>query len=602
MREPDLISCTEAITLPGLLQCRMARTPDLAAYREYDARQGGWRTWTWGEMGALVGRWQQALAAETLEPGDRVAILASNGVAWVACEQAALGLGLVVVPLYVADNPGNIAYLLADSGARFLLAGKSALWADLAPLRERFPDLRTVVCLEELEAASRPVQVRPASAWLPAEAAAPRTAPPDPDALATLVYTSGTTGPPKGVMLSHRNLLWNAEAAGRIIPTYHDDVFLSFLPLSHTLERTLGYYLPMLCGSQVAYARSVNTLAEDLRTIRPTVMISVPRIYERFHRAVRAKVRERGPFAERLLDRAVAVGWRRYQHGQGRGPAPGALDRLLWPLLRRLAAAPVLERLGGRLRVAISGGGPLDESIARFFLGLGLHLLQGYGLTETSPVITANAIDDNDPFSVGFPLPGLEVRTGAAGELLVRGPSVMQGYWGRAEATREAIDGEGWLHTGDVAELRDGRIFLRGRIKDILVTSTGEKIPRPDLEAAVLRDPLFTQVLAIGEARPYVALLTVLDPEQWRALAGELGLAPDDPAALRARPVTQAVLRRVNARLQDLPGYARVRAVHLSLEPWTVEAGLLTPTLKLKRHVLEERFEEAIRGLYADHG
>ena len=278
---PDTISAAEASTLPGLLKCRIERTPRSPAYQQYDRKQNRWVSYCWQEIGNFVARWQRGLTKESLRTGDRVAILLANSIEWVCFEQAALALGLVVVPLYTWDTPENLAYLLKDSGIRLLLTGTAEQWLKLVPLASSFPELDKVICLEEKTLAQAAgIATASTTQWLPGDGGKITVHVNDPDSLATIVYTSGTTGPPKGVMLSHYNILWNAEAILKVIPCYTSDVLLSFLPLSHTFERTVGYYIPMMVGSSVAYCRSMDALGEDLATIRPTIIISVPRVFE----------------------------------------------------------------------------------------------------------------------------------------------------------------------------------------------------------------------------------------------------------------------------------------------------------------------------------
>jgi long-chain acyl-CoA synthetase len=602
---PDLIPAATAETLPGLFRERVARTPDLTAYRQFDQTTGQWSSLTWSQMSERVGRWQRALASLNLAPGARVALQLRNCIEWVCYEQAALALGFVVVPLYPNDNPGNVAYILADSGSQLLLVGNLNQWCKLAALRTTFPELRQVICLDDAGCADARLETPPAvdsaADWLRRESAMPTGHDLAPNDLATLVYTSGTTGRPKGVMLSHRNILWNAESQLEMVPTYHDDTLLSFLPLSHAFERTLGYYLPMMAGSCVAYARSLQTLAEDLMTVRPTALISVPRVYERAYARIQARLTQEGWLARALFRKAIAVGWRRFLAGQGRGAAIGFADRTLWRLLRPLVADKVMARLGGRLRIAISGAAPLSEPVARCFVGLGLNLLEGYGLTEASPTIAGNRMEDNVPGSAGLPIPGAEVRLAANGELLARSPGVMLGYWRRPEDTRQAIDPDGWLHTGDIAEISQGRVYIRGRIKDILVMSSGEKIAAGDLEQSITVDPLFEQALVVGEGKPFVTALLVLEPEAWKSLARELSLNAADATTLETRQVKRVVIKRLAYLLRGFPAHAQVRRVQLLLAPWTVDNGLLTPTLKVKREEVLKRFEQQIHALYARH-
>lgn len=601
MNTIDIISCHEAGTLPGLFRQRVECTPDADAYTQYDAVHDRWLNYTWRQMAEEVELWRRALASVGLNPGDRVALQLKNSIEWVCFDQAALSLDLVVVPLYMQDNPENIAYVLGDSGSRLLLTGKAAQWQALAPHRAMFPKLETVICLESLQPNSSDLNIHMVKEWLQTSTAVAVEPELDTHALATIMYTSGTTGRPKGVMLSHHNILWNAEAISKAVPAYREDVFLSFLPLSHTLERTGGYYYPMMTGSRVAYARSIQQLAEDLCIVRPTGLISVPRIYERIYGCIEQQLQEQGILAQRLFSWAEVIGWRRFEAAQGRARSPGLLQQFMWLFLRRLVANKLQALLGGRLRVGINGGGPLDEKIARRFLGLGLNVLQGYGMTESSPVVSSNNLDANLPASVGHALPGVEIMLGANNELLVRSPSVMLGYWQRPDATQDAIDAEGWLHTEDVAEIRDGFIFIRGRIKEILVTSTGEKIAPADLEMALAQDPLFLQAMVLGEGKPYIAALVVLDREYWEQFARECDVDPGDRAALNTPAVTRSILKRMAERLSGFPSYAQVHAVHISLEPWTVDDGLITPTMKLKRARIQERLADVIQQLYAGH-
>jgi long-chain acyl-CoA synthetase len=595
----DLVSAAEAGTLAGLFRARVARTPHGSAYRQYDAEEGAWCDYSWRDIDRQVRRWRAALGSEGLAVGERVAILLPNSVEWVCFDLAALSLGLIVVPLYTNDTPGNVSYILADSGARILLADRCEQWESLLPFRERLETVDKAICVHGPPGpAERSTSL---TQWLQQPAAEPLEAEIAPDFPATLVYTSGTTGPPKGVTQSHRAILWNAEAVLKAIAGYPNDLFLSFLPLSHSFERTVGYYVPMMAGACVAYARSVKDLPEDLLTVRPTIMLAVPRVFERLYGALQRQLQQRGAAAKWLFRRGVEVGYQCFEHRQGRAVRPGWRDRLLCSALQRLLGSKVASRLGGRLRLVVSGGAPLSPRVGRCFLALGVPLIQGYGLTEASPVVSANRVERNVPESVGEPLAGVEVRLGSAGELLVRTPSVMLGYWNRPEDTRLAVDDEKWLHTGDRAELRDGRIYLRGRVKEVLVLSTGEKVSPTDVELAITQDPLFEQAMAVGEGVPYISALLVLSRSEWSEMAARLGLDPEDRACLQAAMARQAVLERLESLLAHLPRHAQVRAVHLQLDSWTVENELLTPTLKLKRAVVEQRFRDAIRDLYAGH-
>ena len=589
-------------TLCGLFRARVAATPEQVAYRQFDEARGTWVSFTWSEVAAEVARWQAALAREGLAPGDRVAVMLKNCVEWVIFDQAALALGLVTVPLYLDDRDESAAYILANADARLLLVEGRFQLKKLAEIAASSPSLQRIVCLVAAE--SRLTDWSPrfvvAAEWLEnAVGAAVPERSLAPDLLASIVYTSGTTGRPKGVMLTHDNLLWNAYYASHCADFGPHEVFLSFLPLSHTLERTGGYYLPMLLGAEVAYARSIAQLAQDLQAIRPTVLISVPRIYERVYGRIQDGLEKKGALARALFRLAVHVGWRRFERTQGRAHWHPAL--LLWPLLERLVARNVTQKLGGRLRLAISGGAALSPELARVFIGLGVPVYQGYGLTETSPVVCVNRPDSNAPATIGQPLPGIEVRIGDNDELLTRSRCVMRGYWKDEATTRAMIDADGWLHSGDQARVdADGHYTIIGRIKDIIVLNNGEKVPPTDMESVILLDPLFEQVMVVGEGRPYLAALTVLNEAHWEAFAASLHLDPARPATLRDPKVTRALTHRVAQHLRHFPGYAQIRRLHLELRPWTVEDGLLTPTLKVRRAQVLDRYRAAVEAMYAN--
>ena len=605
-------------TLPQLLAYRAARTPQAEAYRAFDSSRQAWASLTWAQTAERVNTWAQALAAMQLPPTARVAILLPNGLHAMCADQATLATGGVPVPLHAIDNPGSIAYILADCEASMLIVSQAEQWEKIRAVGTPFPALRAVVITDDDDA----FKPTPASIDSPAvgslaqwltgagQTGAPTTGMgPQADDLAAIVYTSGTTGKPKGVMLTHRNVVSDVKAVlERIAPTV-DDVFLSFLPLSHTFERTGGYYLPIAAGSCVAYARSVAQLAEDLKTIRPTVLVSVPRIYERIHAKLIEKLSPT-PWKMQLYEAAQNKGWARFCAAQ-RLPAPtpdassqaaGWMAALPWPVLQALVAKPLLAQFGGRVRVAVSGGAPLSPTIAKCFLGLGLPLIQGYGMTETAPVVSVNALDDNDPACVGKALPGVEVRIGDNHELQVRGPIVMKGYWKRPEDTARILSPDGWLGTGDQADIVNGRIYIKGRIKEIIVTSTGEKIPPGDLELALLADPLLEQAFVVGENRPFIACVAVLNAGEWQRLAADLGLNPQAADSLNHPSVHRAVLARIEKNTASFARYAVPRTVHLTLDPWTIENTFLTPTLKLKRNNLMAHFAEAIEGMYQKPG
>jgi long-chain acyl-CoA synthetase len=594
-----IISPAEAVTLDGLFRERVRRTPDAVAYRDFNRQHANWRDYTWAQIDHQVARWQAALERDGLKPGDRVAVMLRNSPEWVIFDQAALGLGLIVVPLYTQDRPDNVAYILNDAQCKVLLFGTNEQWKEFAGVRNQLGGLVRILTVEPQQGAAEDARLKSVDQWLADDRGETHHVPRDTAALATIVYTSGTTGRPKGVMLSHRNILTNAHACLQVMTIRQSDLFLSFLPLSHTFERTCGYYLTMMSGSTVAFARSVQQLGEDLQTIRPSMLISVPRIYERIYAAIKAKLDEGPPLRKKLFALAVDVGYARFEHLQGR--AGWRLSFLLWPLLNALVAQKILARLGGNMRAALSGGAALSPDVSRVFVGLGLCVLQGYGLTETSPVACANSPEHNVPASVGRPVPGVEVRLGDKNALLIKGPNVMLGYWNNEEATKAMIGADGWLNSGDTARIDEsGHVFITGRLKEIIVMSNGEKIPPFDIEAAISRDTLFEQVMLIGEGKPFLSLMTVLNAAQWQKFADEHGFGTGS-AVLRDPAVEKDLLKRVSAQMKEFPGYAQVRRITATLELWSVENGLLTPTLKLRRSRVMEKFQAELDQMYEGH-
>jgi long-chain acyl-CoA synthetase len=550
--------------LSDLFLQRLRETPDAPAYRQFDGN--GWIDWRWSDIGRAVARWQAAFRKEGLKAGERVALCLHNRVEWVLFDQAALGLGLVTVPLYFDDRPDNMAWCLNDAGVRLLLLEDGKMWD---ALRDQVKTVEHVVCLDAAGTGGDK-KVTGLEAWLPpAGADIPARSGAAPNDLATIVYTSGTTGRPKGVMLSHGNILSNVIASMRALPAHATDRFLSFLPLSHMFERTCGYYSALWAGAQTVYARSISQLADDIREQRPTVLISVPRIFERIYSKMQEAMAP-GSLKRRLFETATEVGWRRF-----RGES-SFTDKLLWPVLKTLVAKKLYRRLGGRIRMIVVGGAAFAPHLSRVFIGLGLPIIQGYGLTETAPVLAANRMNDNDPTSVGRALEGIELRCDDKGELLARGPCVMLGYWNKPEATAAMIDQDGWLHTGDLAAIRGGNVYITGRVKDIIVLSNGEKVPPTDAESAILRDAAFEQVMVVGEGRPKLGLIVVSKITD-----------------------TKALCERANAQLRDFPGYARIHYLTCVADPWTVENGLLTPTQKVKRNEIEKRYAREIEAMYA---
>lgn len=596
---PDMIGAVRAGTLWELFRERVQRSPQAVGYREYSLTEKLWRDYMWHMVSERVDRFRAAFAKERLNAGDRVAILLANGVDWVCTDLAAHGSGLVVVGLYPHDTAASNAYILGHAGARLLILDSEARWNSLRPFQSQFAALESV-WIASTNVNPDATLERPPKHSLKDVLADPSPSPPPypavPSDLAAVIYTSGTSGRSKGVMLSHFALLWNARASASFVPPLPNDVFLSILPIAHAFERTVGYYLPMIGGSTVAFGRSAERLHQDCIAVRPTALLGVPLIFERITAAIRAKVAA-NPAKWALLALSVTAGWRRFLAAQHRR-RPSLATRMLWFMLQRSVAGPMLAAFGGRLRIAVSGGAPLPQDVAKMLIGLGLPVVEGYGLTEAAPVVAANRLEDNLPGSVGRPLNGVEVRLSPEDELLVRTPSMMMGYWKDPALTKQTLDRTGWLSTGDVAEIEDGRVFIRGRLADIVVLSIGEKIDPNVIQTELTRDPLFKQALVIGDRRPFPVAVIVLDSDVWHIFSANNGLdrqQPNHPAAKRQ------IMARIFPLLAALPRFAQVRAVHLTFEPWTIEAGLVTPTLKVKRDLIISLFAREIDELYAEH-
>lgn len=591
----DYISPESCDSLPGLFLARVAKSPDSVAYHYCNKMSDKWHTATWKEMAQTVSRWRHALQQENLETGDRVAVMLPNCPEWVAYDLAALSLGLIVVPLFANDRPGNIAHILENSESKIFLCPGIQYWQHLSPDLDQLNSLQRIITIDFCQISKDDPRITCITNWLPDSLESTPAYSPVIHETASIVYTSGTTGLPKGVMLSHRNILENSYGGLLCMDIYPGDTFLSFLPLSHMLERTVGYYLPMMAGARVAFARSIADLANDLVTIKPTVLVAVPRIFERIYAGVIRKIASKPKPLITLFHKAVETGWNSFLHQQGR--APWSIALLLHPILDVLVAQKIRDKLGGRLRVIITGGAPLSAEISKFFIGLGLPLYQGYGLTETSPIVSVNRPEDNRPDGVGKPLIGIEIKIDDEQELLVRGSYVMQGYWKNDQATAKTIDSDGWFHTGDKASFTDGHIRITGRLKEIIVLSNGEKVALTDMEMAIAMDPLFEHNVVIGEGRPFLSMIGVLNQPLWEELAEQLGVSPD-PESLKQPEVHSAILARLEKLLSQFPGFVFIKEVALSLAPWTVENGLLTPTLKLKRTVIEKHMEDEIKRIY----
>jgi len=594
-----------AITTVCQIFYRSVDTYKKAEHLKYRAPDG-WKGISSEELRTAVEETSMGLRALGLGPGERAAIFSENRPEWAMADLATLCAGAVDVPVYATLTTSQVTYVLKDSGAKVVFVSTPALAAKVTEVRPQLPALQHVVrfapdpipgtmSFDELRAKGREA--------LASDRDAVRTRADEMKGgdLATLIYTSGTTGEPKGVMLTHLNLASNVIAAEKAIPVLGpDDVALSFLPLSHSFERTAGHNFMLHSGATIAYAESVEKVPENMLEIRPTVMCSVPRLYEKMYARVNERVAAGPPLRQKIFHWAIGVGAEAFAHFVAH-TTPGPLLKLKLAVADKLAFAKIKERTGGRLKLFVSGGAPLAREIAEFFGAAGLLVCEGYGLTETSPVITCNRPDNLRPGTVGLPLDGVEVKIAKDGEILTRGPHIMKGYFNRPEATAEAIDPEGWFHTGDVGHLDpDGFLVITDRKKDIIVTSGGKNIAPQPIENRLKTNAFFTEVVMIGDKRNFPSALVVPNFEALEAWAAKTGLQAASREELVARPeVEQHYLGLMRAMLADIAQYEKIKKVTVLPNEFTQESGELTPTLKVKRRVIADKYRDQIERMYA---
>ena len=539
--------------------------------------------------------------------GDRIAILSENRPEWAIADYACLTAGMTDVPLYPNLPPDQIAYILNDAGAVAVFVSNGEQAAKVVEIRDKVKTLKSVITFEgtkgagvdmtlaELEAKGAAAEKPDAVAQYRRDALAVK-----PGDLATLIYTSGTTGEPKGVMLTHDNIFSNVDTLKRLIDFSGNDVCLSFLPLSHIFERMGGHYLMMATGTSIAYAESIDTVPIDMATVRPTIVLSVPRLYEKMYARVLENALSGGAIKKRIFfwARGVADKWADEQFA---GRKVGGFLGLKYAIAQKLVFSKLKARTGGRLRFFVSGGAPLAPEINKFFYAAGLIILEGYGLTETSPVIGVNTLKDFRLGTIGKPIPGVEVRIEADGEIVTRGPNVMTGYYNRPDATKESIDGEGWFHTGDIGELRDGFIAITDRKKDIIVTAGGKNIAPQPIENKVKTNKYVSQAVMIGDKRKFPVMLVVPNFEQLEKWAKRRNLLWTDRAQLLTMPTVKAKLEKeVMEELSGLAHFETPKKVALLEHDFSIERGELTPTLKVKRRVVDKQYKALIDGLYGE--
>ena len=539
--------------------------------------------------------------------GDRVAILSENRPEWAIADYACVTSALTDVPLYPNLTPEQAAYIIRDSGSVAIFVSDEAQAQRIASVRATCPSLRTVITfaatthagadhtLADIERMGAAVDDAAHQAAYRASADAVK-----PDDVATLIYTSGTTGDPKGVMLTHDNLFSNVMASAVQVPFAGNDTGLSFLPLSHIFERMAGHYLMFHVGCSIAYAESIDTVPVDMQTVHPTLVLSVPRLYEKMYARVLENALAGGPAKKRIFfwARAVAERWADVKLAGGE---PSGLLALQYRIAQKLVFSKLQTRTGGQLRYFVSGGAPLAPEINKFFYAAGLVILEGYGLTETSPVIAVNTPDAFRIGTVGKPIPGVEVMIASDGEILTRGPHVMKGYYNKPEPTREAIDADGWFHTGDIGELRDDFLAITDRKKDIIVTAGGKNIAPQPIENTIKTNKYVSQAVVIGDKRKFPVVLIVPNWDQLEKYAKLKNLLYTSRAQLLEMPVIHEKMdREVRGQLTALARFEMPKKIALLEHDFSVERGELTPTLKVKRRVIDKTYKATIDKLYAD--
>ncbi|HLF13742.1 MAG TPA: long-chain fatty acid--CoA ligase [Bacteroidota bacterium] len=557
------------------------------------------------EFGEWVERVSAGLASIGVRSGDRVALISENRPEWVVADMALIRLGAVNVSLYPSLTPKQVEYILGDAGVACAIVSNRLQFNKIAKVRDALPGLKHVLSFADLGpgtggvisfrdlalrgdefARANPGYVRGESARV------------TPGHLLTLIYTSGTTGNPKGVMLTHRNLVSNVLASTQCIPFLEDDVLLSFLPLCHSYERMAGYYSAMSCGVTIAYAESIDTVRENLLEVKPTIVTTVPRLFERIYNGLMKQAGAMPPLRKFIFGWAMSV-----RAAVAAQPGPARLPILLKlrrALADRLVFSKIRARMGGRIRFFVSGGAALSRELGEFFESIGIGILEGYGMTESSPVISVNRPEKRKYGTVGTTIPGVDVRIAEDGEILAKGPNVMLGYWNDPAATREAIDADGWLHTGDIGAFDpDGFLVITDRKKHLIVNSGGKNIAPGPLESAFLASGLISQILIIGDGRVYLSALIVPEFDNVRErLARSGGPVPADTEMASMESVRSMIQGEIDRLQKDFASFERIRRFTLMPGAFTLEEGEITPTMKIRRSLVEKKYSELIGRMY----
>ena len=560
---------------------------------------GTYQDISYTEFGASVDALRKGLNALGVQKGDRVAILSENRPEWAISDFGILKAGAVNVPMFSTLTAAQVGYILKDSGAKIICVSTEKQLEKCLAIRDEVPTLEQIIIFDAVESETpEGVLEWTAVCEMAGEAVESDS---QEDEVATIIYTSGTTGNPKGVMLTHANFISNVEACKSLIDVSETDVLLSFLPLSHVFERLGGHYVPLFSGAKIAYAESTFTVAQNMKDVAPTVMLSVPRLYETMHERVLRAVEEGSPVRQKIFHWGVSVG-SAVSSAIQQGKKPSAILQLKQGIADKLVFSKLKAATGGRLRFFVSGGAALPQSIAEFFHAAGILILEGYGLTETSPVISMNHPGKWKFGTVGAQVPGIEVQIAEDGEILTRGPHVMKGYFNNEVATAEVIDGEGWFHTGDIGIIdEDGFVKITDRKKNIIVLSNGKNVAPQPIESALVQSPFISQIMVIGSERKNLAALIVPNFDALKAWAADNSIDTDDLSAmLQTREVQQHIQSEIRSRLTDFADFEQVRRFTLLEKEFSQEEDEMTPTLKLKRNVIMERYSDVIEGMYPE--
>ena len=593
-------------SMGAVFQNRVQKFGDKSLVK-YKNKEGAWEEISWNKLNEMVRDLALFLINRGIQPGDKVALFSPNRYEWWVADLAIISIGAVNVPIYATNSPEECRYVIDNSDAKMCFVGTKEHMDKILQVKGKLPNLGDVILFDDLDKPAGDVinlkdAYKEGKAYKNKDEFEKRVKTINIEDVATIIYTSGTTGNPKGVMLTHKNFVSNVNQANSIDPEFlsGDHTFLSFLPLAHSLERTVGFYIPIFLGHKVAFAESTEKLLENFGEIRPTFLVSVPRIYEKVHSGITAKVANASPVKKALFGWAMGIAKENLPYICNDKPRTGFFA-FKYNLANKLIFTKLKIALGmDKLHGAISGGGPLSVSDAEFFLGMGIKILEGFGLTETTPITSGNKPSKIKAGTVGPAVKDTIIKIGEGGEVLIKGPQVMKGYYKNEAATKEAFTSDGFFRTGDIGEIdQDGYLKITGRIKDLIVTSGGKNISPQNIENALITSRFIEQVAVIGDNRKYLAALIVPSYIALEAWAKENNLTFTDRKDLISKPEVQKIFEA--ELVENMKDYARVEQIKkftLLETEWTQDTGEMTPTMKVKRKVINQKYGPAIEAMY----